>query len=198
MDLDNKIKSCQKCLLYKSCNQPIPWDGNFNSKILFIWEAPWAEEDKQHKPFVWRSWQLLTSILEKIWLFRNKDYYITNIVKCRPPNNRDPKLEEIQICKDYLIQQIKIMKPKIIITLWRFSMNFIITSLSISKDRWKIFLIKQLYNTTFEKPIIFMPVYHPAVALYNPSKKDIIEKDLTKINIISNYLKDVKLKKYCS
>jgi len=181
MNLENQIKSCQKCELYKTCNAPIPWDGNFKAKILFVWEAPGADEDKQWKPFVGRSGKLLTKILEEIDLKREKDYYITNIVKCRPPENRDPKKEEIQACSPYLMQQIKEWDFQVIVTLWRFSMNFFIPDLKISKDRWKFFKITELFGEKLEKPIYLLPSYHPAVALYSPSKKDIIKEDIQKI-----------------
>lgn len=180
-ELVQKIKSCQKCELYKTCNSPIPGDWNFNSKILFVWEAPGADEDRLWKPFVWRSGKLLTSILENMWLTREKDYYITNIVKCRPPNNRDPKQEEIKACSPWLLEQLKLWNFKIIVTLGRFSMNFFIPDLQISKDHWKIFKITKFMGQEFEDGLFLLPCYHPAVALYNPSKKEEIIKDLTKL-----------------
>ena len=186
--LNQQIKSCQKCELYSTCNAPIPGDGNFNSKILFVWEAPGADEDKQWKPFVGRSWKLLTSILEEMGLTREKDYYITNIVKCRPPNNRDPKPEEIQACSPYLLEQLKLGDFKIIVTLWRFSMNFFIPDLQISKDHWKIFKITKFMGQDFSDGLYLLPCYHPAVALYNPSKKEEIKKDLMKLKKLKEKL----------
>jgi len=180
-ELVQQIKSCQKCELYKTCNSPIPGDGNFNSKILFVWEAPWADEDKLWKPFVGRSGKLLTSILEDIWLSRDKDYYITNIVKCRPPNNRDPKSEEIKACSPYLLEQLKLWDFKIVVILGRFSMNFFIPDLQISKDHGKIFKITKFMGQQFKDGLFLLPCYHPAVALYNPSKKEEIIKDLKKL-----------------
>lgn len=188
MNLELEIKNCKKCNLYKTCNNPIPGDWNFNSEILFIGEAPWAKEDKVWKPFVWRSWKLLTSILEEIWLKRESDYYITNIVKCRPPENRDPLKDEIKICSNYLLEQMKLWKFRIIVTLWRFSMNFFNKDLKISKDRWKIIKLTEFMWFKFDKPIYLLPSYHPAVALYSPSKKDIIQEDLLKIKDIKQYL----------
>ena len=181
MDLENRIKWCKKCGLYKTCNSPIMWDGNFNSKILFIWEAPGAEEDIQWKPFVWRSGKLLTKILEWIWFYRQDDYYITNIVKCRPPENRDPKKEEIQACSPYLLEQIIEWKFKIIVTLWRFSMNFFMPNLKISQDRGKILKLNEFNWHKFDENIYLLPSYHPAVALYSPSKIDLIRKDLEQL-----------------
>ena len=184
MDLDINITKCTKCDLYKTCKQPISWDWNFNSKILFIGEAPWANEDDLWKPFIWRSWKLLTWILEWIWLKRNKDYYITNIVKCRPPKNRDPLKSEIEICSSYLLNQIKLWDFKTIVTLWRFSMNFFMPNLAISKNRWKLFKITEFKNIKFKNWLNLFPSYHPAAALYSPSKKDIIINDLKKIKAL--------------
>ena len=181
MNLNEIIRKCKKCDLYKTCKQPIPGDGNFNSKILFVWEAPGADEDKQGKPFVWRSGKLLTSILEEIGLKRENDYYITNIVKCRPPENRDPSKDEIAACSPYLLEQLKQWDFQVIVTLGRFSMNFFIPDLKISKDRGKIFKITEFRWLKFEKWIYLLPSYHPAVALYSPSKKDIIKQDLQKL-----------------
>jgi len=188
MSLWEQIKNCRNCNLYKTCNSPIIWDGNFQSKILFVWEAPWAEEDKQWIPFVWRSWKLLTNILEWIWLYRDKDYYITNIVKCRPPENRDPLQNEISACSPYLLEQIKKWNFNIIVTLWRFSMNFFIPDLKISKDRGKIFEITSFAGYKLDKEIYILPCYHPAVALYSPSKKNIIKEDLEKLKKLKDKL----------
>jgi len=184
MNLDKIIKSCQKCELYKTCNAPIVWDGNKNAKILFVWEAPGEEEDKQWKPFVWRSWKLLDSILNEIGLKREKDYYITNIVKCRPPENQDPTKEQINACSLYLLEQLKIWNFKIIVTLWRFSMNFFIDELQISKDHGKIFKITEFDWIKFKDGLYLLTSYHPAVALYNPNKKEEIKKDLMKLKIL--------------
>ncbi len=180
-DIVSEILTCNKCPLRNTCNSPIPGDWNFNSRILFVWEAPGADEDKQWKPFVWRSWKLLTNILESLWFYRNKDYYITNIVKCRPPNNRDPKQEEIDACSNYLINQLKIWDFKIVVTLWRFSMNFFIPELQISKDHWKVFKIINFMWIDFKEGFYLLPCYHPAVALYSPSKKEEIVTDLSKL-----------------
>lgn len=179
--LSKTIKKCCKCSLCKTCRAPIVGDGNFNARILFVWEAPGLEEDRQWKPFVWKSGRLLTSILEEIGLTRQKDYFITNIVKCRPPDNRDPKFQEIQACSPYLLKQLEIWNFRVVVTLWRFSMNFFIPDLQISKDHGKIFKITHLRWLDFPNWLYLLPCYHPAVALYNPSKKDEIRADLLKL-----------------
>lgn len=184
MELDKIIKNCKKCELYKSCNSPIPGDGNKNAKILFVWEAPWEKEDKQWKPFVWRSGKFLDSILKELEITREKDYYITNIIKCRPPNNQDPSKEQIKACSPFLLEQLKKWNFKIIVALGRFSMNFFIDELQISKDHWKIFKITEFAWEAFKDWIYLLPSYHPAVALYSPSKKDIIKKDLMQLKVL--------------
>lgn len=186
MELEEKIYKCKKCSLYKACKKPIAWDGNFEAKILIIWEAPWKEEDIHNKPFLWRSWKLLTKILEELWYYREKDYYITNIVKCRPPENRDPKPEEIKKCQNHLIEQINLMQPKLIITLWRFSFNFLIPWISISEWRWNFYKIDSKWIKKLKTESTILAIYHPAVALYSPSKKQIIIEDLAKINTFLN------------
>jgi len=149
--------------------------------VLFIGEAPGKNEDIEGRPFVGRSGKLLTSILEEIGLTRTKDYYITNIVKCRPPENRDPTPEEIALCSDYLIRQIEMMQPKIIVTLGRFSFSFLVPGKTISEARGGVYQIHGIQGKPLSFATKVLSVYHPAVALYNPSKKSIIEEDLLKI-----------------
>lgn len=182
--LEDQIRKCEKCQLRATCNSPIPWDGNYKARILVIWEAPWKDEDIVWKPFVGRSGKLLTKILESIWYYREKDYYITNIVKCRPPNNRDPKPDEIAICKNYLIEQIKEMKPEVIVTLWRFSFNFLVPEVSITNWRWNVYRIHKIAEEKLDFSPLVLAIYHPAVALYNPSKVDIIKEDLYKLKTL--------------
>lgn len=186
MKLVEEILKCSKCELRETCNNPIPWDGNYNARILVIGEAPGKDEDIEWKPFVWRSGKLLTKILESLWYYRDKDYYITNIVKCRPPNNRDPKSEEIAICQQYLIKQIKEMRPEIIITLWRFSFNFLVPDVTITNWRWNIYELSSIKWEKLDFVTQVLAIYHPAVALYSPSKIEIIKEDLSKLNTIIN------------
>jgi DNA polymerase len=167
--------------LRDACREPIPGDGNFSSKILIIWEAPGKEEDKVGRPFVWRSGKLLTKILEDLGYIRDKDYYITNIVKCRPPDNRDPKPEEIKTCCPYLWKQISMMRPKLIVTLGRFSFNFLVPDVTIWEWHWNFYEIDEIQGQKLDFTTKVLAIYHPAVALYNPSKKELIKDDLAKI-----------------
>lgn len=130
-------------------------EGSFAADIFFIGEAPGAKEDELIRPFVGRSGQLLTKMIESIGLKR-EDVYISNIVKRRPPENRDPLPKEIDAYTPYLKKQIEIIKPKIIVTLGRFSMNYFMPEGKITRDQGKIFRLDDK---------LLMPMFHPAAAL---------------------------------
>jgi len=174
------ILACKKCSLYKERNIPVIGQGDHNAKIIFIGEAPGAKEDASGVPFCGRSGNFLNELLDHIGLKR-EDVYITNIVKCRPPKNRDPKDSEIECCKNYIERQIKIIKPKVVCSLGRHSMNFIMNNLGIENKE----TISNLHGKVFEGKYIFIPLYHPAVAIYNSSKKGELKKDF---EIIKKYV----------
>ncbi len=142
-------------------------EGNPDSQVVFIGEAPGLEEDKQVRPFVGRSGQLLRKNIRDIG-WKEEDVYITNIVKRRPPENRDPLPGEIEAYKPYLTKQLEIIKPKIIVTLGRFSMNYFLPDAKISRDHGKIF--------RFDGFLVY-PVYHPAAALRSTGMKEEFEKN---------------------
>jgi len=144
---------------------------------MFIGEAPGRQEDLEGRPFVGAAGRLLTELLFKIG-FRREDVYITNVVKCRPPGNRDPKEEEIAVCSPYLDQQIRIIKPKVIVTLGRHSTLYILKK-SGKRVRGGIMSLRgRFYRVNLEgKDIIVFPTLHPAAALYNPRLKDILQND---------------------
>lgn len=168
-EFQNSIKWCTNCILSKERIQVVPWDGNHNADIVFIWEWPWKNEDIQWKPFVWAAWKFLNEMLASIWLNR-EDVFIANVVKCRPPNNRDPKQDEIKACLPYLNKQLEIIKPKIIVTLWRFSMNLFFPEAQISKVHWQILI---------QWSLKILILYHPAAALYNPWQREVLKKDFS-------------------
>ena len=130
-------------------------EGSSDAKVVCIGEAPGAREDEERRPFVGRSGQLLNRLVEGIG-WRREDLYITNIVKRRPPNNRDPLPEEIEAYKPYLFRQLKILDPKIIMTLGRFSMNYFIPMGRITRDQGKVFRVNGR---------LVVPMFHPAAAL---------------------------------
>ncbi len=146
-------------------------EGNPDCKVMFIGEAPGFHEDQQGRPFVGRAGQLLDQLIKEVG-WRREDVYITNIVKRRPPENRDPLPEEIDSYKPYLTRQIEIINPKVIVPLGRFAMNYFLPDAKITRDRGKIFKI--------EERIIF-PVYHPAAALRSTEMLNRLREDFHKL-----------------
>ncbi len=153
-------------------------EGNINCDIMFIGEAPGKNEDLQKHPFVGRSGQLLDKMLEKAGIKR-ESVYISNIVKRRPPENRDPSPEEIEAYKPYLVRQIEIIDPKIIATLGRFSMNYFKAKLKISEDHGKVFKIDRR---------LLVPFFHPAAVLRNANLLPEYQKEFKKLpKIVKNF-----------
>jgi len=150
-------------------------EGNINAFLMFIGEAPGFFEDQKQRPFVGKAGQLLNKLIEEILKLKREDVYITNIVKRRPPQNRDPEEIEIKSYEPYLKEEIEIIDPKIIATLGRFSMNYFLKDAKISKDHGKIFW--------FNKKIIF-PLYHPAAALRSNEVLKELKFDFKKLKII--------------
>ncbi len=189
-EIAKQIKTCTRCKLHLYRRNPVPGEGSPESGIVFIGEAPGAQEDIQGRPFVGAAGKVLNELLEDIGLER-KDVYITNVVKCRPPNNRDPTQDEIKKCSYFLDRQLEIIKPKIIITLGRHSTRYLFSKIgknfeSILKIHGKIIRVS-LYGSM----VTIFPTLHPAAALYNPRMKKILESDFRKIkDLISTILED--------
>lgn len=159
-----KCSTCQKCSLCKTRTQTVFSAGIPNSQIMLIGEAPGYYEDKQGEPFVGKAGQLLDKILDCVGFSRDKNIYICNTIKCRPPENRDPLPEEKLACKEYLEAQIEILKPRIILLCGRVAVNSLInTKLGITKLRGKWF-----EGPYFSK---MMPIFHPSYLLRNDSKE---------------------------
>lgn len=176
--LVDQIKSCQKCGLCRTRTQAVPGSGTESADLMFIGEAPGKSEDEQGIPFCGASGKFLSELLASIGLDREK-IFITNIVKCRPPDNRDPLPNEIESCAPYLQQQIEDIKPRVIATLGRYAMNHFLPNQKISDAHGRAFR---------RQGQIFIPLYHPAVALYRASMRDelmadfqVIQKVLTKL-----------------
>ncbi|MCL4386632.1 MAG: uracil-DNA glycosylase [Actinobacteria bacterium] len=167
------IKGCSKCNLAQTRTNFVFGSGNANSKILFVGEAPGKNEDLQGKPFVGPAGKLLDELLSIINLTRN-EVFIANVLKCRPPQNRDPKLEEIDVCKNYLFKQIEIINPIIICTLGKYSTQLLLnTDEGITGLRGRVFKIDGRY---------ILPINHPAAALYTPSRFEILKLDFKRIS----------------
>ncbi|MGC8734227.1 MAG: uracil-DNA glycosylase [bacterium] len=159
-DLEEKIKECRLCNLSQTRTNAVPGSGNYQAKLMIIGEAPGRNEDLQGLPFVGQAGKLLEQMLNEINLKR-EDVFITNVVKCRPPENRDPTEEEIKICSPYLFKQIELINPKVILLLGKYSLKTILNiNLKISYLKGRIFIKNNKY--------IFC-TYHPAFILRNPS-----------------------------
>ncbi len=183
--LEEKIKKCQRCPLGQLRTHPVPGSGSYDARIMFVGEAPGYWEDQKGLPFVGRAGRILDELLEEIGLKR-EDVYITNIVKCRPPGNRDPTEEEIKACSPYLDKQIDLIRPKIIVPLGRHSMAYILRKFGfvpepISKIHGNVFEAHTLFGK-----ILIVPVYHPAVALYKPALKKELQMDFKTLKEILN------------
>ena len=162
-ELYNECINCQKCPLCKTRTNVVFGCGNTNAKVLFIGEGPGENEDLTGTPFVGRGGKLLDKLLDIVDLSREKNIYIANMVKCRPPKNRDPQKDEMQICMEYLKKQIELLQPKIIVCLGR------IAAISFISPEYKV--TKQ-HGEFIEKDGIYMTAtFHPAALLRNPRNK---------------------------
>ncbi|MDP3799967.1 MAG: uracil-DNA glycosylase [bacterium] len=146
-------------------------EGNINCKVMFIGEAPGAKEDEQKRPFVGRSGELLNNLINSIG-WKREDVYITNIVKRRPPENRDPLPNEIDSYRPYLAKQIEIINPVLIVTLGRFSMNYFLPTAKISRDQGNVFKLGSRF---------IAPVFHPAAALRSTGNMEALKAAFKKI-----------------
>ena len=170
-ELYEEIANCQDCELAKHRTKVVPGEGPEDAELLFIGEAPGWYEDQQGRPFVGPAGAFLNQLLSSIGLSREQ-VYIANVIKCRPPGNRDPLPAEIQACCKWLDRQIEIIQPRIIITLGRYSLARYFPNESISKVHGK---------ARKEGKVVCYPMYHPAAALHQGSLRQIIEADMLRI-----------------
>ncbi len=166
-----EVAVCQRCMLYHSRKNAVPGEGPVDSQIMFIGEGPGFHENEQGRPFVGAAGKYLEELLAKINMKR-EDVFIGNVVKCRPPNNRDPLPEELAACSDYLERQIQAINPKVIVTLGRYSMARFLPNAKISDVHGQSFHIKGR---------LVVPMFHPAAALHQPSLKISIERDFARL-----------------
>jgi len=173
---------CTKCELHHSRINAVPGEGPSDAEILFIGEGPGFHENEQGRPFVGAAGRFLEELLENVGMSREQ-VYITNVVKCRPPGNRDPRPEEIEICtRDYLDRQIQSIKPKVIVTLGRFSMALYLPNAKISEVHGQPLRVKGR---------LVVPMYHPAAALHQGSLRPVIESDFSKLPELISEVADV-------
>jgi len=188
--IKEEVVACQKCGLYKTRTLPVVGQGSHHAEVMFIGEAPGASEDKTGVPFCGRAGEILNLLLASANIKR-EDVYIANILKDRPPGNREPAPEEISACTEYLLRQITIIKPKIIATLGNYATHFILekfgvagSQLGISQLRGRKFAV---LDQETQQPYIIIPLFHPAVAVYNSQQLDNLKNDF---KIIGQQLKE--------
>jgi len=170
-ELHAEIERCKNCDLARHRTKVVPGEGPENATLLFIGEAPGWYEDQSGRPFVGSAGQFLEQLIGSIGLKRNQ-VFIANVIKCRPPENRDPMPGEIQACGKWLERQIELLKPKVVVTLGRFSMAKYFPGESISRVHGKT---RRINNTTY------FAMYHPAAALHQGSLRKVIEADILKL-----------------
>lgn len=174
------VKNCKKCTLHSSRNKPVIGKGSLDAKIMFIGEAPGRNEDSKGKPFVGRAGKILDELLESICLKKN-EIYISNIIKCRPPNNRNPLKIEILMCSEFLDKQIEIIHPQIIVPLGNFATSYIFKKFEIQLEKISSIHGKVFLTDTKSGKIKIIPIYHPAATIYNKKLKNILFEDIKTI-----------------
>ncbi len=167
--LDRVIGNCKNCRLWRTASNAVPGEGRAEAVVMFVGEAPGFHEDRQGRPFVGRAGQLLDKLLARVGL-RREDVYITNVVKHRPPENRAPNKDEVRTCLPYLLRQIQVVNPKVIVPLGRFALEIFIKDQTISKVHGQLFKA--------DGRLVF-PLYHPAAALRSESVLHELEKDFS-------------------
>jgi len=175
--LEKEAGSCRKCKLWETRRNVVFGKGNPRAKIMFIGEAPGFNEDLKGIPFCGKAGGILDELLSSVNLTRD-EIYITNILKCRPPGNRDPKPEEIEQCTGYLDKQIELINPEVMCCLGRYALDFMLEKFSFPKSDG----ISKVHGKMFSKESLFDQVniiafYHPAVATYDPGKLELLKKD---------------------
>lgn len=171
-EVAKEVSTCPKCDLQFSRKNAVPGEGPANAKIMLIGEGPGFYENEQGRPFVGAAGKFLEELLGKIGMKR-EDVFITNVVKCRPPGNRDPLPDEIQICtSNYLNRQIEVINPKVIVTLGRHSMGLFLPDAKISSVHGQSMWVRGR---------LIVPMYHPAAALHQQSLRPVLEKDFSRL-----------------
>jgi len=170
--LEKDVRSCMRCRLCDDRIHAVPGEGSYSPQIVFVGEGPGAAEDRQGRPFVGRSGRFLDGMIEGIGL-RREDVFITNVVKCRPPDNRDPRPDEIAACSDYLERQIELLTPRVVVTLGRYSMQRWFPGERITRIHGQV---KEIAPGR-----VALAMYHPAAALRNPQWREAFAADMQKL-----------------
>ncbi|MGD9001355.1 MAG: uracil-DNA glycosylase [Anaerolineae bacterium] len=167
----DEIRRCRLCPLHETRTNAVPGAGPVDADIFFLGEGPGAREDEQGLPFVGASGKFLDELLESVELSREK-VFISNVVKCRPPDNRDPHAVEVQACTKYLNRQLEVIQPRLIVTLGRFAMEHFFSGVRISEIHGQP---RRIHG------MITLPLYHPAAALYRGSLRSVMKEDFQRI-----------------
>ncbi len=179
-----RVLNCKRCELWRTRTNPVVGEGPLSARLLLVGEAPGYYEDQQGRPFVGKAGKVLDELLASIGLTRG-DVYIANVLKCRPPQNRNPEPEEIRACTPYLDEQLELIQPEIIATLGNFSLAYLFEKFGLPKER-----IGKIHGTVFTVSTFagvqrIVPLYHPAVATYNANMMETLKNDF---RILSGYL----------
>ena len=177
-------EGCTKCPLHETRTNVVFGVGNPEADLMFIGEAPGADEDRQGEPFVGRAGQLLTQIIESGMKLKRSEVYIANVLKCRPPGNRNPQPDEVETCSPYLVRQIGLIQPKVIVALGSFAAQMLLgTKTGITRLRGDFHPcnIPGLRVLPHKKPPVIMPTYHPAYLLRNPGAKREVWEDIQEV-----------------
>lgn len=172
-ELRTAIGDCRRCKLWPGRTHLVFGVGNPNAKLMFVGEGPGRDEDLQGEPFVGRAGQLLTDIITKGMGLRREDVYIANVVKCRPPDNRNPEPDEVASCEPFLKKQIDLVRPEIIVALGKFAVQTLLQS--------KVPITRLRGNWHTYHGIKLMPTFHPAYLLRNPGDKKLVWEDIKKV-----------------
>lgn len=172
-DLRGAIGDCRRCKLWPFRTHLVFGVGNPRARLMFVGEAPGRDEDLQGEPFVGRAGQLLTDIITKGMGLKREDVYIANVIKCRPPDNRDPEPDEVQSCEPFLRKQIELIRPKVIVALGKFAVQ------TLLKSKVPIMRIRGVWHDYHG--IKLMPTLHTAYLLRNPGDKKLVWEDIKKV-----------------
>lgn len=173
--ITSEVIACRKCRLCETRKNAVPGEGSSAARVMFVGEAPGEQEDIQGRPFVGAAGKLLTELLASI-NFRREEVYITNIAKCRPPNNRPPRKDEAAACKSYLDRQISLIRPKVICPMGNSAIHALIESDGS---------VTELHGIPFEVgSITYFPMFHPAAALYTFSLREVMQEDFKKLRAL--------------
>ncbi len=169
--LYTEIHNCKRCALYQGRTNAVPGAGPVDADVMFIGEAPGFHEDQQGIPFVGAAGRFLDQLLEMVNINRDR-VYIANVIKCRPPGNRDPRIEEVEACRPYLDRQIELIQPEVVVTLGRYSMARAFPDEKISRVHGEPRIVEEQ---------VYFPMYHPAAALHQPSLRSAVEEDFKRL-----------------